>query len=180
MLKSELNTKGPDFVSRDLLICIRLLSRYLLMENLPNMVAVIWSEDSNSQLEATNLLRRLISIGVKNPPINDVVQYGVVLRVVKFLSRTSGSLGSPILLQGHQSTLMLSLKVVLFRAFENFVQLVLDLAISVLKFLFVLILVVSSISEMSYCAHERRLALVPFPLVIGIVVAVQGYYKKPH
>ncbi|WZY93486.1 hypothetical protein YC2023_065815 [Brassica napus] len=56
------------------------------------------------------------------------------------------------------------------RAFENFVQLVLDLAISVVKFLFVPVLAVSSVSEMSYCAHERKLALVPFPLVIGIVV----------
>ncbi|CAE5959750.1 unnamed protein product [Arabidopsis arenosa] len=57
------------------------------------------------------------------------------------------------------------------RAFLNFIQLVLDLAISVVKFLFVPILAVSSISEMSYCAHERKLALVPFPLVIGMVVA---------
>jgi len=57
------------------------------------------------------------------------------------------------------------------RAFGNFIQLVLDLAISVVKFLFVPILAVSSISEMSYCAHERKLALVPFPLVIGMVVA---------
>ena len=56
------------------------------------------------------------------------------------------------------------------RAFENFLQLVLDLAISVVKFLFVPVLAVSSVSEMSYCAHERKLALVPFPLVIGIVV----------
>lgn len=57
------------------------------------------------------------------------------------------------------------------RAFGNFIQLVLDLALSVVKFLFVPILAVSSISEMSYCAHERKLALVPFPLVIGMVVA---------
>lgn len=57
------------------------------------------------------------------------------------------------------------------RAFENFIQLVLDLTVSVVKFLFVPILAVSSISEMSYCAHERKLALVPFPLVIGMVVA---------
>lgn len=56
------------------------------------------------------------------------------------------------------------------RAFENFVQLVLDLAISVVKLLFVPVLAVSSVSEMSYCAHERKLALVPFPLVIGVVV----------
>lgn len=57
------------------------------------------------------------------------------------------------------------------RAFGNFVQLVLDLAISVVKFLFVPVLAVSSISEMSYCAHERKLALVPFPLVIGMIVS---------
>uniref|UniRef100_A0A1J3CQ70 Uncharacterized protein n=1 Tax=Noccaea caerulescens TaxID=107243 RepID=A0A1J3CQ70_NOCCA len=57
------------------------------------------------------------------------------------------------------------------RAFENFIQLVLDLALSVVKFLFVPILAVSSISEMSYCAHERKLALVPFPLVTGMVFA---------
>ncbi|CAA7048287.1 unnamed protein product [Microthlaspi erraticum] len=57
------------------------------------------------------------------------------------------------------------------RAFENFVQLVLDLAISVVKFLFVPVVAVTSISEMSYCAHERKLALVPFPLVFGVVFA---------
>ncbi|CAN8302931.1 unnamed protein product [Cochlearia groenlandica] len=57
------------------------------------------------------------------------------------------------------------------RALGNFVQLVLDLAISVVKLLFVPVFAVSSISEMSYCAHERKLALVPFPLVIGMVVA---------
>lgn len=49
-------------------------------------------------------------------------------------------------------------------------QLVLDLAISVVKLLFVPVLAVSSVSEMSYCAHERKLALVPFPLLIGVVV----------
>jgi HEAT repeat protein len=57
-----------------------------LKDNLPAMVAGIWSEDSNSQLEATNLLRKLLSIE-QNPPINEVVQSGVVPRVVKFLSR---------------------------------------------------------------------------------------------
>ncbi|CAH8273444.1 unnamed protein product [Arabidopsis lyrata] len=57
-----------------------------LKANLPSMVAGIWSEDSNSQLEATNLLRKLLSIE-QNPPINEVVQSGVVPRVVKFLSR---------------------------------------------------------------------------------------------
>ncbi|CAH2036240.1 unnamed protein product [Thlaspi arvense] len=66
------------------------------------------------------------------------------------------------------------------KAFENFIQLVLDLTISVVKFLFVPILAVSSISEMSYCAHERKLALVPFPLLIGVVLGgiLQGTFLK--
>ncbi|ESQ30536.1 hypothetical protein EUTSA_v10011746mg [Eutrema salsugineum] len=66
------------------------------------------------------------------------------------------------------------------KAFENFIQLVLDLTISVVKFLFVPVLAVSSISEMSYCAHERKLALVPFPLVIGVLVGgfLQGTALK--
>ncbi|CAH2072023.1 unnamed protein product [Thlaspi arvense] len=57
-----------------------------LMKSLPDMVAGIWSEDSKSQVEATNLLRKLLSIE-QNPPINVVVESGVVPRVVKFLSR---------------------------------------------------------------------------------------------
>ncbi|XP_010519307.1 PREDICTED: uncharacterized protein LOC104798802 [Tarenaya hassleriana] len=57
------------------------------------------------------------------------------------------------------------------RAFGNFIQIVLDLVISVVKYLCVPLLAISSVSEMSYCAHERKLSLVPFPLVIGVVVA---------
>uniref|UniRef100_A0A1J3G096 Importin subunit alpha n=1 Tax=Noccaea caerulescens TaxID=107243 RepID=A0A1J3G096_NOCCA len=57
-----------------------------LKENLPDMVAGIWSEDSNLQLEAITLLRKLLSIE-QNPPINDVVQSGIVPRVVTFLLR---------------------------------------------------------------------------------------------
>ncbi|GMY05949.1 hypothetical protein FCV25MIE_01188 [Fagus crenata] len=57
------------------------------------------------------------------------------------------------------------------RALGNFIQLILDLILAVVKYLCVPLLAVSSLSEMSYCAHERKLFLVPVPLVIGIAVA---------
>ncbi|KAL4615530.1 hypothetical protein ACB092_07G132300 [Castanea dentata] len=57
------------------------------------------------------------------------------------------------------------------KALGNFVQLILDLTLVVVKYLCVPLLAVSSLSEMSYCAHERKLFLVPAPLVIGITVA---------
>lgn len=57
------------------------------------------------------------------------------------------------------------------RALENFVQLILDLILAVVKYLCVPLLAVTSLSEMSYCAHERKLFLVPVPLLIGIAVA---------
>lgn len=56
-------------------------------------------------------------------------------------------------------------------AFDNFIQLTLDLILAVVKYLSVPLLAVTSLSEMSYCAHERKLKLVPFPLFIGIAVA---------
>nr|POF23874.1 hypothetical protein CFP56_23694 [Quercus suber] len=57
------------------------------------------------------------------------------------------------------------------KALWHFVQLILDLTLAVVKYLCVPLLAVSSLSEMSYCAHERKLFLVPVPLVIGITVA---------
>ncbi|GKV21256.1 hypothetical protein SLEP1_g31253 [Rubroshorea leprosula] len=57
------------------------------------------------------------------------------------------------------------------RAFENFIQLFLDLILAVVKYLSVPLLVVTSLSEMSYCAHVKKLPLVPVPLLIGFVVA---------
>lgn len=57
------------------------------------------------------------------------------------------------------------------RALENFIQLILDLILAVVKYLCVPLLAVSSLSEMSYCAHERKLFLVPVPLLIGIAIA---------
>ncbi|KAF2316599.1 hypothetical protein GH714_041955 [Hevea brasiliensis] len=57
------------------------------------------------------------------------------------------------------------------RALENFIQLIVDLIIAVIKYLCVPLLAVSSLSEMSYCAHQKKLFFVPFPLLIGIAVA---------
>lgn len=57
------------------------------------------------------------------------------------------------------------------RTLENFVQLILDLTLAVVKYLCVPLLAVSSLSEMSYCAHEKKLFFTPVPLFIGIFVA---------
>ncbi|CBI36918.3 hypothetical protein AAG906_034688 [Vitis piasezkii] len=56
------------------------------LESLPAMVAGVWSEDSNLQLEATTYFRKLLSIE-RSPPINEVIQSGVVPRLVEFLGR---------------------------------------------------------------------------------------------
>lgn len=84
------------------------------LEHLPSMVAGVWSDDSNLQLEATTQFRKLLSIGKKfdlsslmhllymyicfnyspffslperSPPIEEVIQSGVVPRFVEFLMR---------------------------------------------------------------------------------------------
>ncbi|GFP79123.1 importin subunit alpha-1a [Phtheirospermum japonicum] len=56
------------------------------LENLPSMVASAWSEDGPSQLEATTQFRKLLSIE-RSPPIQEVIQAGVVPRFVEFLTR---------------------------------------------------------------------------------------------
>ncbi|KAI5680503.1 hypothetical protein M9H77_01730 [Catharanthus roseus] len=56
------------------------------LESLPAMVAGVWSSDSNLQLEATTQFRKLLSIE-RNPPIEEVIQSGVVPRFVEFLAR---------------------------------------------------------------------------------------------
>lgn len=56
-------------------------------------------------------------------------------------------------------------------ALDNFIQLIADLILTVIKFLCVPLLAVTSLSEMSYCAHEKKLLIVPFPLIIGFSVA---------
>ncbi|KAG2726973.1 hypothetical protein I3760_01G138200 [Carya illinoinensis] len=56
------------------------------LESLPSMVAGVWSSDSNLQLEATTQFRKLLSIE-RSPPIEEVIQSGVVPRFVEFLVR---------------------------------------------------------------------------------------------
>ncbi|GAU36690.1 hypothetical protein TSUD_16030 [Trifolium subterraneum] len=53
----------------------------------------------------------------------------------------------------------------------NFIQLVLDLTLAVVKYLYVPVFAVTSISELSYCAHQRKLVLVPIPVLLGAAVA---------
>lgn len=82
------------------------------LESLPEMIGGVWSEDKSLQLEATTHFRKLLSIGKifmiefgfwllvgcffvltiidspeRSPPINEVVQSGVVPRFVDFLGR---------------------------------------------------------------------------------------------
>ncbi|KAJ0625020.1 putative importin-alpha, importin-beta-binding domain, armadillo-like helical [Helianthus annuus] len=56
------------------------------LESLPSMVAGVFSSDNNMQLEATTQFRKLLSIE-RSPPIQEVIQSGVVPRFVEFLMR---------------------------------------------------------------------------------------------
>ncbi|RDX59020.1 Importin subunit alpha-2, partial [Mucuna pruriens] len=56
------------------------------LESLPSMVAGVWSEDNSLQLEATTQFRKLLSLE-RSPPIEEVIQAGVVPRFVEFLVR---------------------------------------------------------------------------------------------
>eukprot|EP01117_Protostelium_nocturnum_P003842 TRINITY_DN1510_c0_g1_i1.p1 TRINITY_DN1510_c0_g1~~TRINITY_DN1510_c0_g1_i1.p1 ORF type:complete len:520 (-),score=128.87 TRINITY_DN1510_c0_g1_i1:2032-3591(-) len=55
------------------------------LEELPSLVARVTSNDPNLQLEATARFRKLLSIE-KNPPIQEVINSGVVQRFVQFLT----------------------------------------------------------------------------------------------
>lgn len=56
------------------------------LESLPSMISGVWSDDKNLQLEATTQFRKLLSIE-RSPPIEEVIQAGVVPRFVEFLMR---------------------------------------------------------------------------------------------
>ncbi|KAJ4954929.1 hypothetical protein NE237_011712 [Protea cynaroides] len=56
------------------------------LESLPSMIAGVWSDDNGLQLEATTQFRKLLSIE-RSPPIEEVIQSGVVPRFVEFLMR---------------------------------------------------------------------------------------------
>jgi len=57
------------------------------------------------------------------------------------------------------------------RVQDNLIQFLLGIAFTVTKYLSAPLLAVSALSEMSYCAHERKIFLVPLPLALGFVVA---------
>ncbi|KAL3777238.1 hypothetical protein ACHAWO_006770 [Cyclotella atomus] len=56
------------------------------LESLPQMVQGVMSTDAQLQTECTTQFRRLLSIE-KNPPIQQVIESGVVPRFVEFLTR---------------------------------------------------------------------------------------------
>uniref|UniRef100_A0A0D9Y659 Importin subunit alpha n=1 Tax=Oryza glumipatula TaxID=40148 RepID=A0A0D9Y659_9ORYZ len=56
------------------------------LESLPAMIGGVYSDDNNLQLEATTQFRKLLSIE-RSPPIEEVIQSGVVPRFVQFLTR---------------------------------------------------------------------------------------------
>ncbi|KAL3814193.1 hypothetical protein ACJIZ3_015461 [Penstemon smallii] len=57
------------------------------------------------------------------------------------------------------------------KTLDNFIQLILDLVLAVIKYLSIPIFAITSVSELSYCAHERKLFLVPLPFLVGVAVA---------
>lgn len=58
------------------------------LRSLPQLVSNIQSEDPALQLEATTAFRKLLSIE-RNPPIQEVIDTGVVPRLVQFLTLTT-------------------------------------------------------------------------------------------
>ncbi|CAN6460040.1 unnamed protein product [Victoria cruziana] len=57
------------------------------------------------------------------------------------------------------------------KALLSYVNLIFGLAYGVAKYLSIPLLAISSLSEMSYCAHEKKMKLIPIPLFAGAVMA---------
>ncbi|XLT14483.1 hypothetical protein HN51_060173 [Arachis hypogaea] len=53
------------------------------------------------------------------------------------------------------------------RALDNFIQLILDLFVDIVKYLVVPMFIVTSISELSYSPYEWKLTLVPIPFLFA-------------
>ncbi|KAJ3124560.1 Importin alpha subunit (Karyopherin alpha subunit) (Serine-rich RNA polymerase I suppressor protein) [Nowakowskiella sp. JEL0407] len=56
-----------------------------MSEQLPAMIKAVWSDNVDEQLDATQKFRRLLS-KERNPPIQDVIDCGVISKFVEFLS----------------------------------------------------------------------------------------------
>ncbi|KAI3914552.1 hypothetical protein MKW98_025960 [Papaver atlanticum] len=57
-----------------------------MLESLPSMIAEVWSDEIELQLEATTQFRKLLSTE-GSPPIEEVIQSGVVPKFVEYLKR---------------------------------------------------------------------------------------------
>ncbi|KAH6767126.1 embryo defective 1273 [Perilla frutescens var. hirtella] len=57
------------------------------------------------------------------------------------------------------------------KTLSHFIQLVLDLVLAVIRYLAIPVFSITSISEMSYCAHEKKLYLIPLPFLVGVAAA---------
>jgi len=68
------------------LCCECLTEQQTPILSLPEIIAGVQSSDSDSQFAATQSCRRMLS-RERKPPIDDVVQAGVLPRLVEFLSR---------------------------------------------------------------------------------------------
>ena len=61
------------------------------MEEFPKMVAGVFSENLEEQVSATTRFRKILS-KERNPPIEKVIECGVIPRFVEFLSATDSTL----------------------------------------------------------------------------------------
>jgi len=61
------------------------------LKQLPHMVKGVYAEDEATQLEAVSMFRKLLSIE-RNPPITQVIDAGVVPRLVQFLTHHNATL----------------------------------------------------------------------------------------